>query len=51
MIGKPKWKVEFEERIYEIERKTGLSREELLRVANVLEEMNIIRPETANFPK
>jgi hypothetical protein len=44
IIGKSKWRVEFEEKIFEIERKTGLSREELIRVANVIEEMRIIRP-------
>ncbi|WP_144028211.1 hypothetical protein [Paenibacillus ferrarius] len=44
MIGKPKWKIEFEENIIEIEMKTGLTREELVRVANVLEEMRIIKP-------
>jgi hypothetical protein len=51
IIGKPKWRVEFEEKMLEIERKTGLSREELIRVVNVIEEMRIIRPETANSPK
>lgn len=50
MIGKEKWRVKFEENIFEIERKTGVSREELIRVANVLEEMRIIRPEIANSP-
>lgn len=44
MIGKPKWKIEFEENIYEIGKKTGLTREELIRVANVMEEMKIIKP-------
>lgn len=49
-IEHSKWRVEFEERMMEIEKKTGLSREELIRVADVLEEMKIIRPETANSP-
>jgi hypothetical protein len=39
---RPKWRINFEERLYEIVLRTGMSRDQLLLVANVLEEMNVI---------
>lgn len=49
-IKKAKWRLDFEKRIYEIERKTGVNRDQLLRVAEVLDEMRLINPESANSP-
>jgi len=39
----PKWKLEFEDRIREIQDRTGLSKGELRRVAEAIEYLKIIR--------
>lgn len=40
---KPKWRTEFEYNMSDIKRKTGLTKEQLNKVADVLEELRIIR--------
>lgn len=40
---KPRWKQEFEERVWEIEKKTGVSKKDLMKVAEALEQLRIIR--------
>lgn len=41
--NKPRWREDFEYKIREIEKKSGIKREQLLKLADVLEEMEIIR--------
>jgi hypothetical protein len=40
---KPRWREEFELRIRDLEYKTGMDRRELIKVADALEQLNIIR--------
>lgn len=40
---RPKWRQEFDNRLWEIEKKTGLSEKELRKVADAFEELKIIR--------
>lgn len=37
-----RWMKEFENKIYELEAKTGLSRKELMKVAKCMDELNIV---------
>ncbi len=40
---KPKWREEFETKMYKLEDQTGLTRKELLKVADAMELLKIIR--------
>jgi hypothetical protein len=40
---RPKWREEFEYRMYELENRTGLTKDQLRRVADALEELKVIR--------